>query len=87
MCKHDEPIKLFELEKLQEFYRVLIEMAGEICEFKDKHTFSESMTKSLENLSNNLSNTAHELVNDIFKMKKKNENNEGFKEKRNKENL
>lgn len=67
-----EPITLKELQQIQQLYFDLIKMAGVLAEFEDKHDFAEQMKGSLDNCIASLSNTAHEITQDVFKMKREN---------------
>lgn len=78
--KGKEPIHLKELLKIQEYYIQLHEIAGDLKEFEDRHTFAEEMKKSLDHVVRTLDIISHELVCDIFRMKQENKDREDFKE-------
>ena len=73
-----EPIHLSELIKIQRFYIKLKEMAGELKEFEDRHTFADEMRRSLDHIIQYLDEISHELICDIFRMKQENKDNEEF---------
>lgn len=77
MSKH-EPIRLCELAKIQSYYMLMKQMAGELVEFEDRHEFAKEMKDSLDNIINTLDHLSHELINDVFRMKMENQNNEDF---------